>query len=450
MNKDLTVGKPSGVLWRFCLPLFGSVIFQQLYNLADSLVAGKLVGENALAAVGNSYEVTLILIAFAFGCNIGCSVVVARLFGAKEMKQLKTAVSTTFIAGAVLCAGLMVLGLLLCGKLLALLHTPTEIFGDSQLYLNIYLWGLPFMFFYNIATGIFSALGDAKTPFVFLACSSLANIGMDILFVAALHMGVSGVAWATFLCQGVSCVLAVLWLFRRLAKVEPEEKAPLFSWRLLGQITAVAVPSILQQSFISVGNILLQRLINGFGTPVIAGYAAGVKLNNLVITSITTIGNGVSNYTAQNIGAQKLSRVREGFKAGLGLMCALSIPLTLLYFFAGKWLLLLFLNHPTGGSAQTGLLFLRILSPFYLVVSTKLLADGILRGAGKMGRFMIATFADLILRVALAWILSAKLGSLGIWLAWPIGWTVGLILSLVFYATGPWRAKRQAHAKAPA
>lgn len=180
MNQDLTVGKPEAVLWRFCLPLFGSIIFQQLYNIADSLVAGKFIGENALASVGNSYEVTLIFIAFAFGCNIGCSIIVSQLFGAEEYGKMKTAVSTACIASAVLCAILMAAGLLGCGELLRLIHTPQEAFADSKLYLDIYIRGLPFVFFYHISTGIFSALGDSHTPFIFLAASSTANVAADI------------------------------------------------------------------------------------------------------------------------------------------------------------------------------------------------------------------------------------------------------------------------------
>ena len=240
MNKDLTTGKPSTVLWQFCLPLFGSIIFQQLYNIADSLVAGKFVGENALAAVGNSYEVTLIFIAFAFGCNIGCSVIVSQLFGAKDFKFLKTAVYTTLISSGVLCALLMLLGFLFCEPLLTLIQTPAELMADSLLYLRIYIAGLPFLFFYNVATGIFSALGDSKTPFWFLAISSTANILVDILFVTAFAMGISGVAWATFLCQGVSCVLAITVVLKRLKELPVEGKTALFSWRLLGRIAVIA------------------------------------------------------------------------------------------------------------------------------------------------------------------------------------------------------------------
>ena len=439
MNRDLTVGKPERVLWQYCMPLFGSVIFQQLYNLADSFVAGKFIGEEALAAVGNSYEITLIFIAFAFGCNIGCSVIVAQLFGAKEYRDMKTAVSTTMMLSAATCAVLMGIGLGLCAPLLRLIHTPENIFADSALYLKIYVLGLPFVFFYNVATGIFSALGDSRTPFWFLAASSLSNIFVDILFVTTFRMGVAGVAWATFLCQCVSCVLAVAVVFRRLKSVEGTEKAPIFSVRLMQRILRIAIPSILQQSFISVGNIILQSVINTFGSGVIAGYSAGVKLNNLVITSLTTLGNGISNYTAQNIGAGKLSRVKEGFRAGIRLVWAICVPMALLYVFGGRALIHVFLDAPTETAMQTGIVYLRILAPFYLVVSAKLVADGVLRGGGVMGKFMISTFTDLILRVALAVVLAkTALGATGIWCAWPVGWTVAAVLSVAFYRQGYW------------
>lgn len=434
MNKDLTVGKPQAVLWRFCLPMFGSILFQQLYNIADSFVAGKFIDNDALAAVGNSYEITLIFLAFAFGVNIGCSVVVSRLYGSRDYRSMKSAVTTSLLSCGVLCLLLMGAGFLLSDTLLTLIHTPSNVFADSKTYLDIYILGLPFVFFYNVATGIFSALGDSKTPFYFLAASSLSNIGLDILFVAAFGMRVEGVAYATLLCQGVSCVLAVLFVFRRLAKVEAGEKAPVFSLPLFREIARIAVPSILQQSFISVGNIVIQSVINTFGSGVMAGYSASVKLNNMVITSLTTLGNGISNFTAQNLGAGKMLRVREGYRAGLLLVWLLSLPITLLYLLLGAPLVSLFLENAAGEALSTGVLFLRILSPFYLIVSTKLATDGVLRGAGEMKKFMIATFTDLFLRVALAEVLSlTPLGITGVWLSWPIGWAVGTGLSLLFY-----------------
>lgn len=433
MNKDLTVGKPESVLWKFCLPLFASIIFQQLYNIADSLVAGKFIGENALAAVGNSYEITLIFIAFAFGCNIGCSVIVSQFFGAKDYKNMKTSVYTAMISTAVLCAVLMLFGVLFCGNLLKLIKTPSAILNDSKLYLDIYIYGLPFMFFYNMATGIFSALGDSKTPFIFLAVSSVTNIFVDIIFVKAFNMGIAGVAWATFICQGISAVLAVIVVFLRLSKIKVLQRCPVFSFIILVKLLKIAIPSILQQSFISIGNIIIQSVINEFGAGTIAGYSAAVKLNNLVITSFTTLANGISNFTAQNLGAGKSERIRDGFKAGLKMVWIISIPLVLLYFFAGKQLLYLFLDNPTNTAIHTGIMFLCILSPFYFVVSAKLVADRILRGAGLMSRFMITTFTDLILRVVLAIILSKQFGSTGIWCAWPIGWSISTTLSVIFY-----------------
>ena len=438
MNQDLTVGKPGAVLRRFCLPLFASVIFQQLYNIADSWVAGRFIGQNALAAVGNSYEITLIFIAFAFGCNMGCSVTVSGFFGAKDYNRMKSAVYTAMLATGIVCACMMVSGLVFSDSLLQWIKTPEEVLAGSKQYLDIYLWGLPFLFFYNLSTGIFSALGDSRTPFVFLVISSLSNIVLDILFVTAFQMGVSGVAWATFLCQGVSCVLAVITVLKRLRKFKSVGSAKWLDWMILKKFLSIAIPSTLQQSFISLGNIIIQSIINGFGTEVMAGYSGAIKLNNLVITSFTTLGNGMSNYTAQNLGAGKLDRIEDGFKAGLRLVWILCLPFAFAYFFFGRNLMEFFLKEPTQAALSSGFAFLRIVSPFYFVVAAKLVTDGILRGSGRMGQFMTATFTDLILRVILAFAFSGTaLKSIGIWCAWPVGWTVATVMSLCYYRKKP-------------
>ncbi len=439
MNKDLTVGKPQKVIFEFCLPLFLSIVFQQLYNIADSFVAGKFISEDALAAVGNSYEITLIFIAFAFGCNMGCSVLASRLFGAKEYTKLKSAINTSIVSTIATCVILMTIGLISMDGLLRLINTPSNILADSALYLDIYVYGLPFLFLYNLATGIFSALGDSKTPFIFLAFSSTANIFIDILFVTQLHMGVDGVAWATFICQGISAILALVVVFKRLKTIKVEEKPQFFVPSLFKQFLSVAVPSTMQQSFISVGNIILQSIINGFGSSVVAGYAAAVKLNNLVITSFTTIGNGISNYTAQNLGAQKLKRISDGWKAGVKMVEIISIPFIILYVLLSNQLLTLFMDNPSLEALKTGREFLRIVAPFYVIVCIKMVSDGTLKGAGLMKYFMISTFTDLILRVVIAFLLSrTALQSTGIWLSWPIGWIIGTILSVIFYRKGEW------------
>ena len=202
---------------------------------------------------------------------------------------------------------------------------------------------------------------------------------------------------------------------------------------MLRHIARVAVPSMLQQSFISVGNMVLQGIINTFGSGVMAGYSGAIKLNNLVVTSFTTLGNGVSNYTAQNLGAGKPERVRQGHKAGIKMVWMLCIPLAAAYFFFGGPLMKIFLKDGSADAMNTGITFLRIVAPFYFVVSLKLVTDGVLRGSGRMKEFMIATFSDLILRVGLAFVFSSRLGSVGIWLSWPVGWIVGTAISLYCY-----------------
>ena len=275
----------------------------------------------------------------------------------------------------------------------------------SALYLDIYIYGLLFLFFYNIATGIFTAMGDSRTPFIFLAISSTANIGADILFVTAFGMGVDGVAWATFICQGVSSILAVGALIIRLRKIgEEKEKAPLFSWTILMQITKVAVPSILQQSFVSVGNILIQSVINSFGTAVMAGY---------------------SGFAAQNFGAGKLERVIKGRREGLLLSSVFSIIASLLFVFLGRYILLLFMNSDAEAALNEGMRFLRIVAPFYVMIGVKIITDAVIRGSGDMIPFMISTFSDLILRVALAFILA-----------------VGTLISCLFYRSGHWKKSK--------
>lgn len=434
MIKDLTTGKPEKVLWQFSMPMFVSVIFQQLYNMADSAIAGKFAGENALAAVGASYPITMIFMAIAVGSNIGCSVVISKLFGGKKYRQMKTAITTTLLSAVVLSILLSAIGLFSSRLLMILVRTPANIFSAGDVYLKIYIGGFTFLFLYNIATGVFTSLGDSKTPLYYLIGSSLGNIALDYLFVAVFHWGVSGVAWATFIAQGVACILALLTLKKRVMSVETTKKPAVFSFSMLRRISLIAIPSILQQSFISVGNIFIQGMINGFGSAVIAGYSSAIKLNTFCITSLTTLGNALSSFTAQNMGAGKIHRVKKGFRTGIVMGLVVAVPFIFIFLLFGNTVMGLFLNDESRMAMETGRQFLLIVSPFYVVIATKLIADGVLRGSGLMKEFMISTFSDLILRVILAAVLSERLGTVGIWISWPIGWTTAMILSLAFAA----------------
>lgn len=433
MVKDLTRGEVRPVLWTFTIPMFISVVFQQLYNIADSAIAGKFAGEDALAAVGASYPITMIFMAVAIGSNIGCAVVISRYFGAGDIRRMKTAVSTTVIASSILAVVLTLAGLLLSAPLLHMINTPDNIFHDGDVYLKIYIGGLIFVFLYNVATGIFTSLGDSRTPLYFLIGSSIGNIVLDLVFVIVFQWGVAGVGWATFIAQGIACILALITLGRRItAMPSGHGKIMLYSHAMFRRICGIAVPSILQQSFVSVGNIFIQSLVNGFGSGVIAGYSAAVKLNTFSITSFTTLGNGLSSFAAQNLGAGKPERVKKSFFAGTALGWMIAIPFFAAFFFMGNEVLQIFMEKSAGDAVAAGKEFLRIVSPFYLIISVKLIADGVLRGSGAMAGFMISTFTDLILRVILAYVFAGFLGSTGVWLSWPVGWTISAVMSFVF------------------
>ena len=428
----MTTGKPWKVLLRFSLPMLLSVAFQQLYNLVDSVIAGNFVSDSALGAIGASYPVTMIFIAIATGGSVGVSVVVARLFGEKKLTEMKTAINTALISFLALSVFLTVSGCILCEPILRLLKTPDDIFADSDVYLRVYVLGLTFLFIYNISNGIFTALGDSRTPLYFLIGSSLGNIGLDLLFVLVFKMGVAGVAWATFAAQGVASVLALAALLGRIKKIDCA-KPKKFSLRALRIICRISLPSILQSSFVSVGNLFIQSIVNPYGSSVVGGYSAAIKLNTFSMTCFTTLSNSISNFAAQNMGANKPDRIRKSVKTGVIMSLVVAVPFVAVFMLFGGPLVNLFSTHANDEIIGTGRVFLNIVSPFYFVICIKIALDGVLRGCGVMRPFVISTCLDLVLRVAFAFVLSPIFGSDGIWLSWPLGWTMATALNLLFY-----------------
>ena len=414
--------------------MFVSVIFQQMYSIFDSIIAGKFAGEDALAAVGASYPITMIFMAFAVGSNVGCCVVISQFFGGKEFSKVKTASTTTIISCTILATVLTVFGLAFSTPLMRMINTPDNIFRDGELYLRIYIAGLIFLFLYNVGTGIYNAMGDSKTPLYLLIGSSVGNVVLDYVFVKFFKWGVAGVAWATFIAQGISAVLALVTLFSRLRSFAGEEKQPFFDRGYFTQIFAIAVPSILQQSVLSVGNLFVQDIVNRYGSAVVAGYSGAIKLNTFAINIFMTLGSCLSSYTAQNIGAGKSERISLGFRTGLKLSAVASVPFVVLYVGFSRQMMGLFLNAEKSGAAITaGMEFLRIVAPWYLMIVVKLMTDGIIRGAGAMTYFVAATVPDLIIRILFALMFSRNYGSTGIWMAWPFGWIAATVLTLVFY-----------------
>ncbi|MBO4422212.1 MAG: MATE family efflux transporter [Clostridia bacterium] len=445
MIKDLTNGKPSKLIIGFTLPMLASVIFQQMYTLADFIIAGKFVNIDALAAVGVSGMITFLFMAFATGSNIGISVVISHHFGAKEYEKTKTAVYTALISMTALAALFTVIGLLLSSPLLDLMNTERNIKEPALQYLNIYILGLVFLFLYNVCTGAFSALGDSTTPFIFLAISSVSNIILDAVFVIYFNMGVAGVAWATFICQGFASLAALTALLIRLRRFEPGVRGRPFSFAIFKETARLAVPSILQQSFVSVGNILIMSKVNTFETDFVAAYSSCIKLNTFIINCCMTVGNAVSSYTAQNLGARKPERVKGGFRSGLVIGETIVLLAMAIFMIFPEPVISLFLDtskpESIQGAIEAGRHFIYIVTPFYVLMTMKITADGVLRGAGAMAEFTAGTFTSLFLRVLFSYVLGTVIGKDGIWWAISIGWVLPCAMSYTFYKVGTWKRK---------
>lgn len=317
-NVIMTEGDPKKIIFRFAQPLIFANLFQQLYNTMDTIIVGKINGDEALAAVGVSFAVTMVMIAVATGTGIGTSVLIAKYCGAGNKSKVKTGISTVLIFSLMVAALIAVLSM----PLLRLLKTPQNIINDAANYLRIYSLGMPFMFLYNVQASVFSALGNSKTPFHLLVMSSLLNIGLDLLFVGGFSMGVSGAAWATFIAQGVSAVISFLLLTYKVYRKDHERaEFSFFSVAVLKEMSSYAAVSVIQQSVVSVGMLIVQSAVNPFGSDVLAGYTAASKIDSFAIMPFIACGNAVSTYTAQNLGAGKKERIREGYKASV-LLCA--------------------------------------------------------------------------------------------------------------------------------
>lgn len=439
----MSEGSPFRALFFFSMPMVLGNLFQQLYNIVDTMVVGNFVGEYALAAVGTCSAVAFLFIAIAGGMGIGCSVIISQLFGAKQMTKMKLAIRTALIAMFGLSLALMAFGLLMNRQILAWMQTDAEVFEEAAAYLGIYCAGLPFLFMYNVLNSVFNALGESRIPLGFLLFSSLLNIGLDLYFVIEYQMGVAGVAWATLISQGASAVLSFLTLMWMLRRIGTEEKPGYFSGELLNMMCRVAVPSTIQQSIVSLGSVFIQSLVNSFGPTVMAGFAIANKIDQIAINPMVQIGNATSTFTAQNIGAGKPERVKQGlFSAylitiGLGLLVAGT-----LYWF-GDALIGAFAGENVSEAATVAAgSYLHVVSLFYVVFGCMNATNGVLRGSGDVGWFMFSTLTNFTLRVAAAYTLAPLLAEKAIWIAIPIGWSVAIVLSGCRVASGKWKEKK--------
>lgn len=443
---DLINGKPGQSMFFFALPMIIGNLFQQFYNLADSVIVGNLVGEDALAAVGASYSFTTVFIMVAIGSGMGASVLASQYLGAKKYREMKTAIYTFLIAFGILSILLALFGFLVNPSILRALKTPENIFGDAVLYLQIYFVGLPFMFMYNILSANFNALGKSEIPLMLLIFSSVLNIGLDLWMVAGLHMGVAGVAIATVIAQGVSSVISFGILMRILGTYtlpdEAEDKVKKFDRAMFLSGIRIAVPSIIQQSIVSIGMLLTQSAVNQFGSSAVAGYSAGMRLESVCIVPMIATGNAMSTFTAQNLGAQNPERVKEGFRAAFRIIVGFGVGLIFVsQLFYGPIVSMFVKEAGSPVAFATGTAYFRFVGWFFAFLGFKAVTDGVLRGAGDVKVYMIANLVNLGIRVSVAQLGSPVFGIQVIWYAVPLGWAVNFAISYLWYRTGNWKKK---------
>lgn len=442
MDDYLIQRKPLHALIIFSLPMIIGNLFQQMYTMVDSAVVGRYVSEQALAAVGASYALTNIFICIAIGGGIGASVVVSRYFGAKDYDRMNLAAFTAILTFLVISICLGCIGLLQGRNIMIWLNTPGDVLDIAVEYLRIYFMGLPFLFMYNVFSSMFNALGKSRIPLFFLIFSSLFNIVLDFYTVTELHMGVAGVAWATLIAQGISAVLSFGVFLYEIRRLGGKVSGHCYDRQELMTMTKIALPSIFQQSTVSIGMMLVQSVVNSFGSQALAGFSAGMRIESVCIVPMSGIGNALSSYTAQNMGAKKQERVVEGYRAANQMVIFFAVLLCIWLECFHRPLIEMFLGESgTAAAISTGENYLTFIGWFFCLIGFKMAVDGLLRGAGDMTMFTIANLSNLTLRVVIAVTMAPVFGIAMVWYAVPVGWFVNWAISYIQYRRGKWRQK---------
>ena len=443
MVQDMTKGSVARQIIIFAIPLFIGNIFQQLYNMVDAVVVGRFVGKNALAAVGTSFPAMFLLVALVMGLTMGASVVVSQLFGAGDLKKMRRALSTAFIFLLICALSLTLIGILAARSLLLLLKTPPEIIDDASIYLKIIFAGLLFMFLYNTIAAFLRALGDSRTPLYFLIISSLLNMGLDLLFVLRFKMGVAGVGWATVISQAVSVILCIIYIYKRVELLRLKPRDLIFDRELFALTVRLGIPASIQQTVVSFGMIAVQGLVNSFGSVTMAAYTAAARIDSIAMMPIMNLGLAVSTFTAQNIGAGNLERVRRGYRRTLAMVAACCVATSAVILLFGPKLIELFIDAREVEVIAQGNDYITVVSFFYILLGLLFVTNGVLRGSGDMIVSMASTIVNLTVRVIFAYFLSsrAEIGYHGIWWSIPIGWGCGFIVAYTRYRSGKWTVK---------
>lgn len=438
--RDLTKGPEGKQIFLFALPMLLGNVFQQLYYIVDTLIIGHYLGTEALAAAGASFPVIFVLISLMIGITTGINVVISQFFGNKNFKKVKRAIDTAFIFLFVSSIGLSLLGLIFSKQIFLLIGLPAELVPMAMQYFNVYVAGLIFMSGYNGTSAILRGMGDSKTPLYFLIISTLLNIGFDLLFVAVFNWGIAGISFATVLAQAIAFGLSVLYLNRYHPLIRFSFTGLSFDREVFRQSLRIGIPTGLQHTFVSLGMAALMTIVNMFGTPTIAAYSIAWRIDSFATLPAMNFGMALSTFVGQNIGANKIERVRQGLISTLAMTSGFSLIITIIAWLFGKTLMGFFTDDQL--VIDLGYDYLIIVSSFYIVFGAMFIMHGTLRGAGDtLIPMFITLFSLWVLRVPFSYFLSQKWGETGIWWGIPIAWVFGLIASYLYYKTGRWKNK---------
>ncbi|MDP4142899.1 MAG: MATE family efflux transporter [Bacillota bacterium] len=438
--KDLTTGNEFKVIFTFSVPILIGNVFQQLYNTIDSIIVGKFLGKEALAAVGSSFNIMLLLVALASGLTLGTNILVSRYFGAKDFASVKKAIDTSYVFTLILSILVTILGICISKSILLLFSVPNEILPLAQTFLNIILLGTISSFFYNTISGILRSLGNSKTPLYFLILSTLLNIVLDIIFILLLNLGIGGTAFATVLSQTFAFICSLIYLNKTYPQLKFDIRNINFDLAIFKQNLKIGLPSGVQQALVTCGFLILQFLVNRFGPDAMAAYAAAGKVDSFAEMPVLNLGIAISTFISQNMGANKYDRIKKGYISTLGIGFIISILASTIVISFPKQFMNLFTNDSS--VTQIGISYLSTIGLFYILYSTMVITNGVIIGLGNSLIPMLATTTTLWgIQIPLSIFLSRKMGIDGIWLAVPFGWLAGVIFRVTYFLSGRWKKK---------
>jgi len=438
--KDLTNGNERKLIFQFALPMLLGNVFQQLYNIVDSIIVGNFIGKEALAAVGASFPIIFAMIALIIGIASGATIIIAQFFGARDFQIVRKMIDTLFIF--LFFASILVtfIGITFTEQILRIIQLPEEIIPGAKDYLSIYLAGIIVFFGFNGISAILRGLGDSKTPMYFLIISTVMNIGFDLLFVLVFKWGIKGVAIATILSQGIAFISAIIYLNSTHKIIRFSLKNLTFDKDLFKKSFRIGMPTGIQHTFVSLGTMAVMTIVNLFGTNVIAAYSVVIRINSIASLPAMNFAAALATFVGQNLGAGKIHRAKNGLKETIFMSSLVSVSVSILVIVFGEFLMTLF--TPDTEVIRIGKEYLKIVGSFYVIFSIMFSIGGALRGAGDTLIPMFITLLSLwLIRVPVAFFLSRSIDETGIWWAFPIGWLAGATFSYLYYLTGRWKTK---------